>query len=350
MPALRNHHYVPQFYFRRFSADAKSICLLTRATGKTVARASIKGQASKIGYYGDEEVEKALGEIEGACCAALHRLDQVENPLLLSEDEIDLFLVHLTLQRTRTEAARQNSKAFQDKMARLVLEVQLNNSTEISDADRALLLESLPDVEANPIHSQRMEMGIAVEQSPALRDLTPVVLVNKTNRPFIFGDAPVVFYNAYYRDVQLRGVLGLDTPGLMVFFPLSATKCLALLDTGCYRVREGRDNQLAVRDLGDVLALNKLQIHAASSCVYFSDTKFAAYVTEAWRQEQGRLTKHEGMVVEAPGRNASTGADMGDIVHGYQPQLTYLLKLSFLKHKVLGDEVSAPMSRRRRNQ
>jgi hypothetical protein len=59
MSALRNHHYVPQFYFRRFSGDQKSICLLTRSTGKTVPRAPIKGQASKIGYYGDEEVESA---------------------------------------------------------------------------------------------------------------------------------------------------------------------------------------------------------------------------------------------------------------------------------------------------
>ena len=54
MSALRNHHFVPQFYFRRFSTDGKSICLLTRATGKTVRQATIKGQASKIGYYGDE--------------------------------------------------------------------------------------------------------------------------------------------------------------------------------------------------------------------------------------------------------------------------------------------------------
>jgi len=31
MTVLRNHHYLPQFNFRRLSDDAKSICLLTRA-------------------------------------------------------------------------------------------------------------------------------------------------------------------------------------------------------------------------------------------------------------------------------------------------------------------------------
>jgi hypothetical protein len=349
MSALRNHHFVPQFYFRRFSSDEKSICLLTRSTGKTVPRAPIKGQASKIGYYGDEEVEKALSEIEGACSAALRRLDQVKDPQLLDGDDVTLILMHLTLQRTRTETARQNSKAFQDKMARLMLEVEVNNSTRLSEAERESLLGALPHVEADPIHAQRMQMGIAVEQSAGLRDLMLVVLVNKTNRPFIFGDAPVVFYNGFYRGMRHRGVLGLDTPGLMVFFPLSATRCLTLLDPNCYQVRGGRGSCVQVRDLRDVLALNQLQIHAASNCVYFSDFRFAPYVAEAWRQERKRLTNHTGMVIEAPGRDAATGDSIGDIVHGFQPQLAYPLKLTFLKHEVHGDDGYAFMRRSQRD-
>ncbi len=345
MSALRNHHFVPQFYFRRFSSDEKSICLLTRSTGKTVARAPIKGQASKVGYYGDEEVEKALSEIEGACAAALRSLDQVQDPQLLADDHVTLILTHLALQRTRTETARQNSKAFQDKLARLLLEVEVNNSAHLSEGERESFLDTLPHIEADPIYAQRLLMGIAVEQSAGLRDLMPLVLVNKTNRPFIFGDAPVVFYNGFYRDVRLRGVLGLDTPGLMVFMPLTATTCLALVDPNCYRVRSTRENRVQVRDLRDVLALNQLQIHAASNCVYFGDFKYAPYVVEAWRQELPRLTKHQGMVVEAPGRDAATGESTGDIVHGFQPQLAYPLKLTFLAHDVHGDDSYAFMRR-----
>lgn len=350
MPVLRNHHYVPQFYFRRFSFDEKSICLLTRPTGKVVARAPIKGQASKIGYYGDEEVEKALSEIEGACAAALRSLDQVQDPQLLADDDVTLVLTHLTLQRTRTETARQNGKAFHDKLQQLLLEVEVNNSTYLSEPERQLLLDSLPYVEANPVEAQRLEMGVAVEQSAGLRDLRPLILVNKTNRPFVFGDSPVVFYNSFYRDVRYRGVLGMDTPGLMVFFPLSASTYLALLDPNCYQVRRGaRGNRVQVRDLRDVLALNQLQIHAASNCVYFGDFKFAPYVVEAWRQERARLTKHEGRVIEAPERNAATGETMGDIVHGFQPQLAYPLKLTFLMHDVHGDDSYAFTRRSQRD-
>ena len=267
----------------------------------------------------------------------------------MDDDDIELVLIHVSLQRARTETARQNGKAFQDKITRLLLEVELNNTEELSDVERASLLDELPRIEADPVYFQRMHMGIAIEHAERLRDLMPLVLVNKTNRPFVFGDSPVVFYNGFYRDVRHRGVLGLDTPGLMVFFPLSATSCLALLDPRCYAVRRRRGGCVQVRDLRDVLALNQLQIHAASTCVYFAGFGFAPYVTEAWRQERYRLTKHDGMVVQAPGRDATSGEPLGDIVHGFQRQLTFPLRLSFIEHDVHDDSSYAFTRRSQRD-
>jgi len=83
-------------------------------------------------------------------------------------------------------------------------------------------LTSLDSVRANPAQAQLVEMNAALESAGRLADLMPVMLINRTVRPFIFGDAPVALYNGYYRDVRHRGVLGFDTPGLMVFLPLSA--------------------------------------------------------------------------------------------------------------------------------
>ena len=337
MPALRNHHYVPQFYFRRFSRDGKSIAMLSRSSGKVVPQAAIKGQASKTGYYGDEEVESALAELEGAAAAALRRLDDASSPLAMSDEDIEFILIHLSLQRSRTEAARQYGKALHDKFTRLMLEVKIQNDTELAEEKRQLLLGSLDCVEADPIHAQRMEMGVAVEHASKLGDLHPLLLRNTTNRPFIFSDAPVVFYNAFYADVRHRGVLGYETPGLMVFMPLSSSTCLALVDARVYTVRGVRENCVKVRELRDVLALNKLQVHSASHCVYFGEPRFSDYVQAAWEAERKRLTQHAGSVVEAPGRAIETGEDMGEILHGFQPQLPYPLTLSFLKHEVRGD-------------
>lgn len=338
MSNRKNHHFVPQFYFRRFSQDDRSICVLTKATGQLIEKASIKSQASRNNFYGSDELESALGEIEGACSTTLRNLAALDNPTLLEDSDVSNLLLHIALQRSRTMSARTNGQPFQDKMARLFAEMALTQSTEIDEEARKLLLENLEDIGAEPVQAHRMQMGVAVEAAGELNDLLPLMLVNKTNRPFVFGDAPVVFYNALYRNVRHRGVLGLTTPGLLVIFPLSSTQCLMLVDSASYKILRAKENCISLREFRDVAAINKLQLHAASSCVYFGGFQYARYVSELWRQEQSRFRPHAGVVVEAPGFDAGTGEPMGDIVHGFEPQLPYPFTLSFLQHPVLGDE------------
>jgi len=69
-----NQHYVPQFYFRYFSENGKSICVLNRDSGKAIKSASIKGQASKKYFYGDSDVEDRLSEIDGLFSTALRQI------------------------------------------------------------------------------------------------------------------------------------------------------------------------------------------------------------------------------------------------------------------------------------
>lgn len=333
-----NHHYVPQFYFRYFSTDGKSICLVSRMTGVLVRQASIRGQASKANFYGDKEVEKALAAIEGGCSASLRKLIETGDPAALAPEDVDGILGWVALQRSRTMAARDTGQPMHDKMLQTYLEAAIGSDQDLDEEQRQEFLASLDSIRANPAQAQLVEMNAAIESAGYLADLVPILLVNRTSRPFIFGDAPVVLYNGFYRNVRNRGVLGFDTPGLMVFFPLSPTLLLMLIDGNCYDVKRVRDNQLQVRELRDVAALNKLQIHSASSCVYFHDFQLAGYVSELCRQERATLAPHLASVIEAPGIEIGTGNPMGDIVHGFQTQLPYVLALSFLEHAVVGDD------------
>jgi len=61
MSKRKNHHFVPQFYFRRFSVDERSICALARSSGKTIPTASIKAQATVVGLCG--RVQASLGAL-----------------------------------------------------------------------------------------------------------------------------------------------------------------------------------------------------------------------------------------------------------------------------------------------
>lgn len=334
----KNHHFVPKFYFRMFSKDSKSICVLNRASGHAYFRAPLKNQAAKEWFYGDDVAETALGELEGKASAAFKRLIESQEPGSLDEETLTWVLAHITVQRARTQAARDAGQPMADRFTQLQMEVAINTAPDLSEEKRRELLSAIPFMSADPVEAQKLEMRVALENCGSLADLLPLFLENRTNRPFIFGDAPSIFYNGYYGDVRLRGVLGFETPGLIAILPLGERLCLMLLDDQCYRLRGARDNRVIVRDLNDVAALNKLQLHAASDCVYFANAEHADYVKHLWHAEKGALAPHLGKVVEAPAKSAETGAPMGDLLHSFQPQLPYDLRLSFLKHPVLDDK------------
>lgn len=105
----------------------------------------------------------------------------------------------------------------------------------------------------------------------------------------------------------------------------------------CYDIKGVRDFQIQVRDLADISALNKLQLHAASSCVYFHDASVSRYVAQLWADERKLLEQRAGTVIEAPGFDSATGEPLGDIFHSFEPQLPYRLRLSFLRHDVIDD-------------
>lgn len=337
MSKRKNHHFVPQFYFRRFSADERSICVLPRCSGSAVRTASIKAQASKDWFYGSDEVEALLGRMEGDSSRALRALAEQRDPTHLPAEHLDVLFTWLGVQRARTEAARQLSKPMNDKMLQMFLEVQVGNDESLTDDQKLEKLKELTPVSSNAAWAQAVEMEMAIRSSRSLMDLAPLLLENRTNRPFIFGDSPVVLHNAFYEKVKHRGVLGFDTPGLLLSYPLNQRLSLLLVDEECYRIKRTLDSRVLVRDLNDVMALNKLQLHAASSCIYFHDFQYAPYVKALWLQERTALRSHTSPVYEAPGIDATTGEVLGDVVHFFQPLLPYKLRLSFLDHEVLGD-------------
>lgn len=337
MSKRKNHHFVPQFYFRRFSGDERSICVLSRADGKVVRTASIKTQASKNWFYGSEEVEALLGRMEGDGSHALRALAEQRDPTKLPEEHLNVLFAWLGLQRARTEAARQQSKPMNDKMLQMFLEVQVGNDQSLTDDQKVEMLKELELVSSDSAQAQAVEMEMAIRESRSLMDLSPLLLENRTNRPFVFGDSPVVLHNVFYERVKHRGVLGFDTPGLLLSYPLSQKLSLLLVDEACYRIKRAPESRVLVRDLNDVMALNKLQLHAASSCIYFHDFHYALYVKSLWQQERAALRPPAAPAYEAPGFDATTGEALGDIVHFFQPLLPYKLRLSFLDHDVLGD-------------
>ncbi len=332
-----NQHFVPQFYFRYFSENGKSICVLNRDNGNIIQSASIKGQASKKYFYGDANIEEQLSIIEGLFSDALREIRRSFSFEDCTPENYILLMQNMMLQRSRTMSARKKSKAMEDRLLQLYMECMVNNDDSLDEKTKVAFRKIAQNLEADPKQYQIMAMSIAVECSASLVDLLPIVLHNRTNRPFIFGDAPVIFVNPLMKKIKLRGVLGAQTPGLIVLYPLGPRHCAMLIDERAYKIKKLRNSILFIRELRDIAAINKMQIHNAVSAVFFSNLKYSQYVHWIWRQEREKLVDHKGKVVEAPGFD-HTGKPIGDIFHSFEEQLPFIPKLSFLEYQEIPEE------------
>lgn len=226
---------------------------------------------------------------------------------------------------------------MQDKMLQLFMECEVNNDSSLSDDTKKDFRCIARRLEANPKQYQIMEMSIAIECIDGLSDLLPVILHNRTGAPFIFGDAPVVFTNPLYKNITIRGVLGTQTPGLVILYPLGLRQCVMLIDPNSYQIKNLRNYSIPILKSADIDAINRLQIHNAASAVYFSNIKWARYVSGLWKQENKKLVDHKGNVVEAPGFNHD-GQPMGDIIHSFEQQLPFIPRFSFLGYQEVPED------------
>lgn len=332
-----NQHYVPQFYFRFFSLDQRSICVLYKKDGKACDTASIKGQASRHKFYGTTEIENNFCTLEGAFSAPLRKLRTCSGFNEISDEEYSLIIQAITFQRSRTLAARSSSHPMYNKLIKLHLETSIKNDNSIEENKKNELIKELPNFEIDPIRPHLEEILTSLQNAHHLIDLVPLILENKTNRPFIFSDSPVIFHNSYCEAVHLRGVLGFSSPGLQVIYPLSEKRTLLLLDSRNYSIKGLKNgNIIHIRKLVDVASLNRLQIHSSYHTIYFSNTQHKDYVRFLWQNESMKFSSTEANVIEALGLDHD-GNPLGEIIHTFQPMLPVKLRLTFLKHTILSD-------------
>lgn len=320
----KNQHFIPQYYFRLFNEGGDNISLLLRRDGRAISSAPIRGQSSKNYFYGDKEVERQVTAIESQFISPLRRIKTMEDLRGLSREDHELLVQAIMFQRTRTAAARIDSQPIFDNFLRVHAELAINADKGIDEKVREELITLLPNVAASPEQFQGVVMGLAVQEAHALLDLNCILIKNKTARPFIFGDAPVVFTNPAQKKITGRGVLGAKTPGLIVYYPIGPFEAVMLVDQVMYNVKGLRDGRLNVRSLQDVEQLNKLQIHASRSSVYFNDCKYTDYVKYLWDGVGAGVADPRGVVKEIK------IDDERELVHNYEQQLPFFAKLTFL--------------------
>lgn len=330
-----NQHFVPQFYFRHFSTDGKTIGALLTRDGRTIPRAPIKGQCARKNFYGSKELESIFSQLEATHClgirAAIDVANNASSPDFSPEELFQLFQA-VMFQRGRTALEIDKSS---DATSQFILEMfkhHLRNSGDVKKVDELIrhIDSGNVSVTEDPSATIARSVDIALSNVLGITDLHLCLIRNRTDYPFIFSDAPVVFYNSYCRDVRNRGVLGLQCPGLQIFYPLNAWTLALLIDGNKYTGPFHEYLQFDLCSRAEVSQINALQLHHSLNAVYFGDPSHQQYIHDLWlaHRRSIRSLRHKCVV----------GADFwvdgkppeGELIQQFEPQIDFKLDLSFI--------------------
>lgn len=352
-----NQHFVPQFYFRLFSSDGRTIGTLLTRDGRTIPRAPIKGQCARRNFYGSKELESLFSQMEGRHCIGIRRVLDIansESSPSLTREEVYRLLQAVMFQRGRTAIEIEKASSSIGKLQLQLFKDYLKHNDQVEHADEIIKLIDTDQItlSEDPCVTIVRSVEVALGSTLGITDLKLCLVRNRTDYPFIFSDAPVVFYNEYCRNVRNRGVLGIQCPGLQIFFPLDSWT-LALLYDGDKYSGPFRDSlQYDVFNRGDVSQLNAIQLHHSLNAIYFGSPQHEAYAHELWEAHRPTLrTLRDEFVV---------GADFwvdgkppeGTLIHSFEPQIDFNLSLSFVDCEPISqaEYVYAPRSPELRNE
>ncbi|WP_134356077.1 DUF4238 domain-containing protein [Flavobacterium psychrophilum] len=266
----KNQHYIPKFYLKNFSfqKNEKQIGVFNLKNEFFFPTSKLKTQGSKNFFYGyDGVIEDRLSEIEGMLSQAIKNLIHTEIlPQKESITHADL-LAFVALTDLRNPVSIGNMKALIDQMRDRVLEIHPETQTEkvvptlSHDEIIEFAMSSFPDIVINIV------------------DLDYKLIINKTKRPFITSDYPVVRYNQFLEEKKWpHSKSGYCLVGLQIFIPLNSEIVLHFFDQNIYKVGNKKQKTLIINDEKSIDEINMLQFVNCFETIFFDHNATEDYI------------------------------------------------------------------------
>jgi len=272
----KKQHYVPQFLLRHFAVpgSGKQIAVYRITDDHFIPQTSIMGQAHENHFYGFQQVEKGLSDLESKAASII--ADILKNhalPQYLS-DGYHILQTFTLLQAHRTRHAADERNEHADKFFKTLMK----NDPHLQ-ANHAEVLANLDLVSIKVDNAAAHSVGVAALQLHLANDLRCKVLHNRTRTPFVISDHPAVLYNQFLEERKPNGgITGMSAKGLQVFLPISPTYTVIFFDPWAYKVGGKRltYTRVDVTDKSDINALNLLQAASAGQHIFSNGTFGAA--------------------------------------------------------------------------
>ena len=251
---MPKHHYVPQFYLKRFGNGKYVSAILMDYNFQFVERASIRDQSCKPDYYESPDVERLNGLIERE---ASYLMQNIVRRVPLTADQSTFLKQYVVFQMMRTPTyIRDIENAMSVSISSLYA---MSEGKEGFRAERPLI-----EVTDAKIWAWTHLQAAAYD---TVLDLDVRYLVSKRNG-FLTSDQPVTVYNPW----ALRGGSagqGFGCRGLMLFLPIDNQVTIMLYDSEAYAIRaKDRRSARITIERDDEDRLNKLQMTGNRSVLY----------------------------------------------------------------------------------
>ncbi len=291
MKEKQNQHFVPQYYFKRFSGDRVSVRMLLKNSGKIVENVAIDNQASKNNFYGDCAVEEKVTQFDNKYSSVISKaITEIENGSL-TYDSFSGLMEAVCFQCLRTLSHREEQSPlmsfYDDFFQQQIGDVDNYESGVSEEATQAInkvmrhCLEAMSNGQSWQLH----RMFNVEKELSEIADLDAVFLSNSTSSPFIFGDTPVARANVALQHLRCsqRGNM---QHGLIIYYPISSSLAFLMYDKSAYQLLSDDLNIVTLSERKDIDDLNRLQMHHAVNSIYFEDMSHKEYIKTLWCEEK----------------------------------------------------------------
>ena len=231
-------------------------------------KANLKHQGSENFFYGvDGVIEDNLSVIEGDLARIIKIVLQTNQvPKKESEDHIDL-LFFVALTDLRNPVRIEGTKMMFQEMASRLRELD-------EDADIERFVPSMTHEEVIARSFSGLKDVVTI-----ILDLDYKLLFNKTAKPFISSDFPVVKYNQYLEAKKWPlSKTGYGLTGLQILIPLSSDVAILFFDSEIYKVGDKKQKAYSIIKEEDIDSLNILQFINCFETIFFDEKADENYI------------------------------------------------------------------------
>jgi len=217
------HHYVPKCLIKHFCNHNNEIFIYIKLSGKILksSPSHVFVEKNFNTVQGNTEIEKIYSEFENKATPIIDNIAKTFSLAHLTEEEWDILLSFIIVQKSRTHQTRKNIRTLQEGMLRLASPIANKRMPEkIKNCD--------PE---NENFIKASSFGLLKDLPRLLNALEfnkKIYLLRSNKKNFYIGDNPVAMHNQNFNTIY-QGY-GLAVPNIEIYMPLTNKITLAILD------------------------------------------------------------------------------------------------------------------------